>query len=82
MLYLVEIPEWKWGHITMDFMMGLPHTSLGHDTIWVVIDRLTKSVHFLAIRATSSLDNLTQLYIDEIVRLYGIPVRIVLDRDP
>ena len=66
----------------MDFVMGLPRTSSGHDAIWVVIDRLTKSAHFLAIRATSSLNKLAQLYINEIVRLLGILVSIVLDRGP
>ena len=82
MLHPLEIPEWKWDHITMDFVMGLPRTSSGHDAIWVVVDRLTKSAHFLAIRATLTLDKLSQLYIDEIVRLHRNPVSIVSNRDP
>ena len=60
---------------------GLPRTSLGHDAIWVVVDRLTKLAHFLAIRATLTLDKLSQLYIDEIVRLHRNPMSIVSDRD-
>ena len=66
----------------MGFMMGLPRTPSGHDTISIVVDRLTKSTYFLAIRATSSLDKFAQFYIDEIMRLHGIPVSILSDRDP
>ena len=58
MLHLLKIPKWKWDHITMDFVMGLPRTSSGHDATWIIVDRLTKSAHFLAIQATSSLDKL------------------------
>ena len=52
----LSVPLWKWEHVTTDFIMGLPRTDRGHDAIWVVVDRLTKSAHFLAIRATWSLD--------------------------
>ncbi|KAL0403807.1 UNVERIFIED_CONTAM: Transposon Ty3-I Gag-Pol polyprotein [Sesamum radiatum] len=78
----LEIPEWKWEHVTMDFVVGLPRTRLGHDAIWVVIDRLTKSAHFILIRTTYTLEKLAGVYIDNIVRLHGIPVSIVSDRDP
>ena len=50
------IPEWTWEHITMDFVIGLPCTQTEHDAIWVIVDRLTKSAHFLAIRNTLSLE--------------------------
>ncbi|GKA93498.1 retrotransposon protein, putative, ty3-gypsy subclass, partial [Tanacetum coccineum] len=60
-----EIPEWKWESITMDFITKLPRT--GHDAIWVVVDRLTKSAHFLAIRGDYSIEKLARLYTDEIV---------------
>ena len=79
---LSEIPIWKWEQITMDFVMGLPKTRKKHDAIWVIVDRLTKSAHFLAITKTQSLEDLAQLYIKEIVRLHGIPLSIISDRDP
>lgn len=65
----------------MDFVVGFPKTRRNHDAIWVIVDRLTKSAHFLPIRISSSLDELSKLYIKEIVRLHGIPVSIVSDRD-
>nr|GEX79828.1 putative reverse transcriptase domain-containing protein [Tanacetum cinerariifolium] len=61
-----EIPEWKWDKITMDFITKLPKTKSGHDTIWVLVDRLTKSASFLAMREDYSTDRLAKLYIDEI----------------
>ncbi|KAL0288801.1 UNVERIFIED_CONTAM: hypothetical protein Sangu_2642000 [Sesamum angustifolium] len=78
----LSIPEWKWEKFTMDFVVGLPHTLRKHDAIWVIVDRLTKSAHFLPIRLGDSLDKLAELYISEIVRLHGVPVSIVSDRDP
>ena len=66
----------------MDFVMGLPRTPIGYDAIWVIVDRLTKSAHFLPIRANYSLERLAQLYIQKIIRLHGIPSTIVSDRDP
>ncbi|KAL0434501.1 UNVERIFIED_CONTAM: Transposon Tf2-12 polyprotein [Sesamum latifolium] len=78
----LSIPEWKWEKITMDFVVGLPRTLRKHDAIWVIVDRLTKSAHFLPIRQGDSLDKLAELYVAEIVRLHGVPVSIVSDRDP
>jgi len=72
---------WKWDSIAMDFVTHLPRTFRGYDTIWVVVDRLTKSAHFLAMNMRMSMAKLAQLYIKEIVRLHGIPSSIVLDRD-
>ena len=66
----------------MDFVVSLPRTSRGCDSIWVVVDRLTKSAHFIPINITYPLKKLTELYISEIVRLHGIPSSIVSDRDP
>ncbi|XP_074346826.1 uncharacterized protein LOC141685630 [Apium graveolens] len=74
--------EWKWENIAMDFIVGLPRTKSGHDAIWVIIDRLTKSAHFLPINEKSSLDKLVHLYVREIVLRHGVPVSIVSDRDP
>ncbi|GJU70859.1 reverse transcriptase domain-containing protein [Tanacetum coccineum] len=76
-----EIPEWKWENITMDFITKLPRTRNGHDAIWVVVDRLTKSAHFLAIREDYSTEKLARLYTDEIVARHGVPVSIISDRD-
>ena len=66
----------------MDFVVELPLTGRKHDSVWVVVDRLTKSGNFLSIRTDYSLDKLAELYIEEIVRLHGIPVSIISDRDP
>ena len=65
----------------MDFVVGLPRTREEHDAIWVVVDRLTKSAHFLSVHTTYSMDQYAQLYIKEIVRLHGVPKSIVSDRD-
>ena len=73
LLQPIRIPEWKWDQITMDFLVGLPFIGRKHDSIWVVIDRLTKSTHFLPVRTDYSLDKLAELYISEIVRSHGIP---------
>ncbi|KAL8111406.1 hypothetical protein AgCh_019214 [Apium graveolens] len=82
LLQPLSVPEWKWEHITTDFVLGLPRTQKGNDVIWIIVDRLTKSAHFLAISEASPLEKLTKLYIREIVRLHGVPVSIVSDRDP
>ena len=82
LLQPIRIPEWKWDPITMDFVVGLPVTGRKHDSVWVVVDRLTKSAHFLPVRTDYSLDKIAKLYIKEIVRLHGIPVSIISDRDP
>nr|GEY66460.1 putative reverse transcriptase domain, ribonuclease H-like domain, aspartic peptidase domain protein [Tanacetum cinerariifolium] len=76
-----KIPMWKWERITMDFITMLPKTSNGHDTILVIVDRLTKSAHFIPIRATDSMETLTRLYIKEIVSRHGMPISIISDRD-
>ena len=64
----LEILVWKWDNISMDFVTHLPQTFRGHDTIWVIVDRLTKSAHFLAMNLRMSMAKLAQLYIKEIVR--------------
>nr|GEZ35570.1 putative reverse transcriptase domain, ribonuclease H-like domain, aspartic peptidase domain protein [Tanacetum cinerariifolium] len=76
-----EIPIWKWEIITMDFVTKLPKTSNGHDIIWVIVDRLTKSAHFIPTRETDSMETLTRLYIKEIVSRLGVPIYIISDRD-
>ncbi|KAJ9553075.1 hypothetical protein OSB04_017120 [Centaurea solstitialis] len=76
-----EIPEWKWERISRDFVTKLPKTKKGHDSIWVIVDRLTKSAHFLPIRETYSIDRLAKLYVDEIAMRHGMPILIISDRD-
>ena len=66
----------------MDFVTGLPRTQRQHDAIWVIVDRFTKSAHFLPVNVKDSLEKLAQLYVDEIVRLHGVPISIVSNRDP
>ena len=78
----LPIPIWKWDKITMDFVTGLPRTRRQHDSIWVIVDRLTKSAHFLLVSNDDPLDKLAQLYVEEIVRLHGVPLSIVSYRDP
>ncbi|GKF16551.1 putative reverse transcriptase domain-containing protein [Tanacetum coccineum] len=82
LLKQLEIPEWKWESITMDFITKLPRTRNKHDMIWVVVDRLTKSAHFLVIREDYSTKKLARLYTDEIVAHHRVPVSIILDHDP
>ncbi|GJZ01671.1 putative reverse transcriptase domain-containing protein [Tanacetum coccineum] len=77
-----KIPEWKWDNITMDFVTKLPKSPQGHDTIWVIVDRLTRSAIFTPMRETDSMEKLARLYIKEVVARHGIPVSIICDRDP
>nr|GFA15329.1 reverse transcriptase domain-containing protein [Tanacetum cinerariifolium] len=76
-----EILEWKWEKITMDFITKLPMTTNCYDTIWVIVDRLTKSAHSLPIRENDSMEKLMKLYMKEVVTRHGIPVSIISDRD-
>ena len=78
----LEIPEWKWDDISMDFVVGLPRTQKGNDAIWVIVDRLTKVAHFIPVRETFRVPRLAQLYIDHILRLHGVPKSIISDRGP
>ncbi|GKE51437.1 putative reverse transcriptase domain, ribonuclease H-like domain, aspartic peptidase domain protein [Tanacetum coccineum] len=76
-----EIPKWKWDNITMDFVTKLPKIANGCDAIWVKVDRLTKSVHFLSMKETDPIDKLARLYIKEVVTRHGVPISIICDRD-
>ena len=66
----------------MDFIMDLPRMTSGKDAIWVIVDRLTKTAHFISIRISFSLDRLARLYVNEIVSIHGVPVFIISNRDP
>jgi hypothetical protein len=75
------IPKWKWDEIAMDFILGLPKTLTGEDSIWVVVNRLTKSAHFISIKVKDPMDKLARLYVQNVVHLHGVPSAIISDRD-
>ena len=77
----LEVPEWKWHSISMDFMTGLPNTFRGHDSIWVIVDRLTNSAHLIPINISFPILKLAEIYTSVIVKLHGVPLCIVSDRD-
>jgi hypothetical protein len=76
----LSIPEWKWENICMDFIVGLPRTSRGYNSIWVIVDHLTKSAHFILVAMTYRVGQYAELYISHIVRYHGIPKTIISDR--
>ncbi|WMV51287.1 hypothetical protein MTR67_044672 [Solanum verrucosum] len=76
----MPIPEWNWEIIAMDFVVGLPKTLGKFDSIWVVVDRLTKSAHFIPVRIDYNAEQLAKVYVKEIVRLHGVPLSIISDR--
>ena len=78
----LKVPEWKWDKITVNFVTGLPMTFNKNNAIWVMVDRLTKSAHFIPVRTDFSIAKLTKLYIKDIMKLHGVPTSIVSDRDP
>ncbi|WVZ97041.1 hypothetical protein U9M48_042606 [Paspalum notatum var. saurae] len=80
MLQPLNIPAWKWEDIHMDFVVGLPRTQKGYDSIWVIIDRFTKSAHFIPVKTCYTAATYAGLYISRIVSLHGIPVTITSDR--
>ena len=82
LLQPLEVPVWKWDQISMDFVDGLPRSRRGNEGIWVIVDRLTKSAHFIPVKPTRTAASLAELYVKEIVRLHGVPSKIVSDRDP
>nr|GEV60719.1 reverse transcriptase domain-containing protein [Tanacetum cinerariifolium] len=77
----LKIRQWKWENITMNFVTKLPKMATGQDTIWVIMDRLTKSAHFLPMREDDTLEKLTRQYLKEVVSRHGVPVLIISDRD-
>jgi hypothetical protein len=81
-LQSLPIPTWKWEDISMDFIMGLPRTAKGFDTIWVIIDRLTKIAHFLPVKVKYPVITYMELYIARVLRLHGVPKTIVSNRGP
>jgi hypothetical protein len=80
LLQPLQVPEWKWEEIAMDFIVGLSRIQSGYDSIWVIVDRLTKVAHFIPVKTTYSGPQLIELYISRIVCLHGVPKKIVSDR--
>jgi hypothetical protein len=78
----LDVPVWKWDSISMDFVVALPRTPRKYDSIWVVVDRLTKSAHFIPVKTNYTAQKYAEVYIAEIVRLHGVPTSIISDRDP
>ena len=81
LLHPLDIPQWKWENITMDFVSGLPNTRKSNDAIWVIVDRLMKLAHFLPFKTGQFMNKMTTLYRGNIVKLHGVPKSIVSDRD-
>jgi hypothetical protein len=82
LLQPLDILVWKWEDISMDFIVGLPRSQKGHDSIWVIVDRLTKVAHFIPVKTSFTTSKLVDLYIDNILCLHGAPKTIVSDRGP
>jgi hypothetical protein len=76
----LSIPGWKWEEIVMDFIIGLPTTEKGFDSIWVIVDRLTKFAHFIPMKTDYRPHQYADIYFQQVVRLYGVPKSIVSDR--
>ena len=76
----LSIPEWKWEDISMDFIVGLPRTQKGYDSIWVIVDHLTKAAHFLPVKTTYLTKQYAELYMNRILSLHGVPKTIISDR--
>ncbi|KAH0644892.1 hypothetical protein KY284_032776 [Solanum tuberosum] len=76
----ISIPTWKWEDLNMDFIVGLPRTRQQHDSIWVIVDQMTKSTHFLPVKVSYSAKDYAKLYLREMVRLHGVPLSIISDR--
>ena len=79
-LQSLDIPEWKWDKITMDLVTGLPRTAKGFDSIWVIVDRLTKTAYFFPVCITYTAIQYARLYLDRIVPLHGVTISIVSDK--
>jgi hypothetical protein len=80
LLQPLKIPQWKWEEISMDFIVGLPTTQSGYDSIWVIVDRFSKVAHFILVKTTYKGSKLAELYIARIMCLHGVPKKIVSDR--
>jgi hypothetical protein len=82
LLQPLPIPVWKWDEVGMDFVVGFPKTQKGHDSIWVIVEQLTKIAHFLPVRTTYGGEKLAKLCIENIVKLHGVSSMIVSIEGP
>jgi hypothetical protein len=76
----LSIPDWKWDDISMDFIMSLPMTTRKFDSIWVIVDRLTKSAHFIPVHTKYRVEKYAEIYIAHVLCLHGVPKTIISDR--
>ena len=81
LLHPLPVPEWKWEDFSMDFITGLQMTWRQHDSIMVVVKKLTKAVHFIPVKPTHKIDDIAKIFTKEIFKLHGFPKAIVSDRD-
>ena len=81
LLQPLPVPEWKWKIISMDFITRLSMTWRQHDSIMVVVDKLTKATHFILVKSTHKTDDIAKIFMKEIFKLHGLPKEIVSDRD-
>jgi hypothetical protein len=82
LLQLLSIPTWKWEDISMDFIVGLPLTDRKFNSIWVIVNRLTKFAHFIPVHTFYRAEKYAELYISRILCLHGVPKTIIFDRGP
>jgi hypothetical protein len=80
LLQPLSVPEWKWDNISMDFIVGLPLTTRKFDSIWVIVDRLSKSAHFIPVHTNYSVQKYAEIYIAHMICLHGVPNTIISDR--
>jgi hypothetical protein len=79
LLQPLSIPEWKWDYISMDFIVGLPMTTHKFDSIWVIMDRLSKSAHFIPVNTSYNVQKYAEIYIAHVLCLHGVPKMIISD---
>jgi hypothetical protein len=80
LLQLLNIPDWKWDDISMDFIMGVPMTAHKFDLIWVIVDRFTKLAHFIAVNTRYDAQKYAELYVARVICSHGVPKMIISDR--
>ena len=77
LLQEIQVPTWKWEDINLDFVVGLPRTKKQYDSIWVIVDRLTKFAYFIPVKSTYLAEDYARIFIDEIFCHHGIPLSII-----
>jgi hypothetical protein len=77
----LNILDWKWDDISMDFIVGLPMTARKFDSIWVIVDRFTKSAHFVPFNTRYDVQKYAEIYVTHVLCLHGVPKMIISDRE-